>query len=90
MEMRRCEMEASERLLGMVVLMPWRRTEAVTLRHRGVCGFVQGILELFGENGPPDGGEGVRASWRIKAVLENSILHTQIMTCSLEIFSGYL
>ena len=78
-------MEASERLLGMV-----EAHRSHGLGRRGVCGFVRGILELFGENGPPDGEEGVRASWRIKAVLDNGILHTQIKTCSLEIFSGYL
>jgi hypothetical protein len=47
METRRREMEVNERLLGIVILMPWRRTEAVILRRRGVCGFVRGILGLF-------------------------------------------
>ena len=40
MEMRRREMEVRERLLGIVVLMPWSHMEAVVLCHRGVCGFV--------------------------------------------------
>ena len=49
----------SERLLGMVILMPWKRTEAVVLRRRGVWGFVRGIFEWLGESGPPNRGEGV-------------------------------
>jgi hypothetical protein len=73
-------MEASKRLLGMVVLMPWRRTEAVVLRRRGVWGFVRGMLGRFGEKGSPNRGEGVRASVRINVALDDDILNTQIKT----------
>jgi len=83
-EMRRREMEAVERLLGMVVLMPWRRTDAVGLRRRGVWGSVRGILGRFGSSGPPNWGEGVRASGREKAPLEDGILNNQMNTWSHE------
>ena len=53
-EARRRDMEVTERLLGMVVLMPWRRMEAVVLRRRGVWGFVRGIFAQFEESGTPN------------------------------------
>ena len=41
METRHRKMEVRERLLGIVVLMPWSRTEAVVLRRRGVVGLFE-------------------------------------------------
>jgi hypothetical protein len=72
--------------------MPWRRTEAVVLRRRGVWGFVRGILGQFGlgDSGPPNRGEGVRTSVRINAALDNDILNTQMKTCSHKILVGNL
>ena len=84
-ERRRREIEGIERLLGMVILMPWRRTEATGLRRRGVWGFVQGILGRCGENGPPNRGEGVRASARINTALDDDILSSQMNNCSCKI-----
>ena len=93
METRCHEMEVRERLLGIVVLMPWSRTEAVVLRRRGVCGFVWGLLWWFWEDSALNWGEGIRVTrtpvW-INAALDDDILNTQIKTYSPGFFAGNL